>query len=111
MPVRMVSDEDSQFEFEKTLLLRFLGDRLYAARFQNGLTQQDLANLLGIQQARYAEFELGMRDFRISFLIKLATVFKNSLSDWLPSAEEFEDWAWRMGHPKVKRRGPGMLKN
>ncbi|MBQ8792083.1 MAG: helix-turn-helix transcriptional regulator [Clostridia bacterium] len=50
-------------------------------RKNKGLTQQDLANELGISRMKYNHYELGNSEPNISMLIKLADLYKVTLDE------------------------------
>jgi transcriptional regulator with XRE-family HTH domain len=47
------------------------GDRLRAARRQAGLTQEQLAQRAGLDRSAYSELERGLRDARLSTLLRI----------------------------------------
>lgn len=49
------------------------GVRLRAAREKAGLTQEDLAERAGIDRPAYSEIERGLRDARLSTLLRIET--------------------------------------
>jgi DNA-binding XRE family transcriptional regulator len=54
---------------------------LKALRAKNGLTQTDIANVVGISTAAFNQKENGIRDFTISECRKICTYFKLSPED------------------------------
>lgn len=56
-----------------------LRENLKRFRILNGLTQQQVADLLGIERTAYASYELGRTGMSISNLCKLAKYFGVSL--------------------------------
>jgi transcriptional regulator with XRE-family HTH domain len=57
-------------------------NRLKAARKQASLTQQEVANRLGLTKQAYLMYEYGKRDMKVSMLAELAKIFGCS-ADWL----------------------------
>lgn len=58
-------------------------DRIKIARINKGLSQQTMADILGISQPGYQQIESGIKpDMKISTLIKLCNILDVS-SDWL----------------------------
>ena len=53
--------------------------RLRNLREDNDLYQKDIANLLGISQQYYSEYENGKRPIPVIYLIKLAKFYNVSL--------------------------------
>jgi transcriptional regulator with XRE-family HTH domain len=62
--------------------------RLRARRVELGLTQVDVAEMLGIKQPSYAKFETGIYEPRLRTLYRLATVLDVSVYDLLPPSCE-----------------------
>lgn len=58
-----------------------LQEKLVKIRKENGVTQSDLAKLLGISKNSYSSKEQGKTDFKISEMFKIANHFKKSISD------------------------------
>jgi transcriptional regulator with XRE-family HTH domain len=50
------------------------GERLRAARREAGLTQEQLAERAGIDRAAVSEIERGLRDARLSTLLRIESV-------------------------------------
>ncbi len=62
-----------------------LRENLKRFRILNGLTQQQVADLLGIERTAYASYELGRTGMSISNLCKLAKYFGVSLDEMVYS--------------------------
>lgn len=58
------------------------GERLKTARKAKGLTQTELAMLLGITQKSYQRMETGVHDLKMSTIYQLCKVL-NISADWL----------------------------
>ena len=52
--------------------------RLRDLREDHDLTQQKVADFLGIQQVQYSRYERGLRDLPTDLLIRLAKFYKTS---------------------------------
>lgn len=52
---------------------------LIACRKARGLTQQEIANAIGISQQTYAQYETGARNPRPKIALKISKVFKVDL--------------------------------
>ena len=72
--------------------------RLRELRFRYGLTQNELAEIIGIKRNTYSDWENGKTEPSFENLIKLADLFEVSL-DWLFGREQM----------KVKKRSPAQL--
>lgn len=59
-----------------------LGARLLHLRQASGLTQQQMADLLGLTREAYKGYEKGSREPELSILGRMAKVF-NRTTDWL----------------------------
>ena len=64
--------------------------RIKDLREDNDLFQRDIANLLGISQQYYSEYESGKRTITISHLITLAKYYNVSI-DYLVGLSNFKD--------------------
>jgi transcriptional regulator with XRE-family HTH domain len=62
-----------------------LGDRLRTKRWENSLTQEELAHLSGVSQEMIAKIEQGRRQPRLTILARLATALDIPLSELLDS--------------------------
>ena len=74
--------------------------RLRELRFRYGLTQNELAEIIGIKRNTYSDWENGKTEPSFENLIKLADLFEVSL-DCLLGREQM----------KVKKRSPAQLLN
>lgn len=88
---------DERFFFEQ------LGKRIAQARHAAALTQQQVADGLGIPQPQYASYEVGRRRVPVSMLPRLARIFKTTI-DVLVGSDAGAAPAARNGHRT--RRGP-----
>lgn len=55
--------------------------KLYALRKEAGLTQEDLANMLGISRSRYGQKELGKAEFTQDEMFELGKIFDRNIND------------------------------
>jgi len=80
MAISQITDamNDKDVTFFKTL-----GARVAKARKDQGLTQQELADYLGIAQETLAHYEVGRTRFPVSMLPKLADKLNLSLDEML----------------------------
>lgn len=67
--------------------LMIFGDKLKQLRTQNGMTQQQLANLLGVSKSVVSYYELQERIPSPEILVKLAAVF-HVTTDYLLGIEK-----------------------
>jgi transcriptional regulator with XRE-family HTH domain len=74
--MKPISQTDADF-------FRTLGQRIAKARKEAGLTQQQLAESLGISQPMLASYEIGRRRLPASLLPPLAKTLKVSVADLL----------------------------
>lgn len=58
------------------------GERLKTARKNKGMTQTELATILGVTQGSYQRMETGKHDMKMSTIYQLCTALEIS-SDWL----------------------------
>lgn len=75
---------------KKDFLNEYAGNKLKAYRESANLTQQQLADKLGIKQQNIARYELGQRTFKMNIVIMLANFFDKKVSDFFPP-EHFEN--------------------
>ena len=70
-----------------SLIVESLGDRLSLTRVQAGLSQEDLAELVGCTKSTVSDVERGLSDPRASTLFGLADALGVS-AEWLYRGEE-----------------------
>lgn len=73
---------------EETVAYELIGRRIKALREKINLTQESLAESIGLSRASLANYESGKQAIQISVLYRLARVLKAEISDILPSLEE-----------------------
>ena len=72
---------------------RRLGRRLQEARVARGLTQQDLADSLGLARTTITAIEKGARRARPDEIIQMASIFGRSVNDLVGDREPIPDFA------------------
>ena len=68
-----------------------VGKKIKALRKTKGLTQQDLANLLGVQRATVSNYEIGRRSPHLKELQRIAQLLGVSLEYFGVSSNEARD--------------------
>jgi Zn-dependent peptidase ImmA (M78 family)/transcriptional regulator with XRE-family HTH domain len=68
-----------------------IGNRLRSARDRAGLTQQDVADHLGIQRTAVTLMESGQRQVSTTELARLAELYRRSIAELLEPGERFEE--------------------
>lgn len=63
-------------------------DRLKEIREDKDLKQSEIANVLGIKQQQYSEYEIGKRLIPINYLSKLADFYDTSIDYLLQRTDE-----------------------
>lgn len=58
-----------------------LGERIYSLRVTKGITQEQVAEYLGISRQKYARIEKGINDITLEILAKIAKLFEVEISD------------------------------
>ena len=66
-------------------LKRKIGARLRQAREDKGLTQEEVADLLGLTDVGYGAYERGQRLIPVDFLVKLTGILDRSVNYFLDS--------------------------
>jgi transcriptional regulator with XRE-family HTH domain len=69
---------------EDTATLVYFGQRVRALREERGLSQENLAHLVGMAQARLPAIEAGRRDVRLTTIRRFAQALGVTLSELLP---------------------------
>lgn len=88
-PVAITSPDEQQF-------LKALGARIAQARKEAGLSQQSVADTLGVAQQSYAHYEVGRVRMPIALLPQIAQLFGVSTDELLGTR----------GTDKAGKRGP-----
>jgi len=53
-----------------------LGNRMYNARMDKGMSQKEVGESLGMTQPAYSRYESGQRDATLKMLIQLSEIFE-----------------------------------
>ncbi|MBE7021920.1 MAG: helix-turn-helix transcriptional regulator [Ruminococcaceae bacterium] len=69
--------------------MKCYNDKIRDLREAQKLTQQQVADVLGIRQQVYSKYELGVRSLPLEHLIKLCKFYKAS-ADWILGLTEEE---------------------
>jgi DNA-binding XRE family transcriptional regulator len=72
LSAELASDPEFAAEWERLSLARLVAARLVGFRFDNGLSQRALAQLLGVSQPRVVELESGEKNPQVETLVKIA---------------------------------------
>ncbi|CCZ34594.1 hTH-type transcriptional regulator AnsR family protein [Firmicutes bacterium CAG:646] len=64
------------------------GKRLRSARLNSSLTQQQVADMLGVTVNSYQKYEQAMRSPSLETLVKLSDIF-NVPTDWILGRDDF----------------------
>jgi len=67
--------------------MEYYNDKIRDLREERKMTQQQVAEVLGIRQQVYSKYELGVRSLPIEHLIKLCKFYKAS-ADWILGLSE-----------------------
>ena len=89
---------------DERLYFQGLGGRIADARKARGLTQQALADSLGISQPQLASYEIGRRRVPVSMLPRLAKLLDTPIETLIGEGEH--DTATPPATPRRTRRGP-----
>ena len=54
-------------------------ERIRSLRLENNLTQKELANYLNVKQNTYSQYEIGILNYPLDILIKLAIYYDTSI--------------------------------
>lgn len=101
--------ESGQLEYETAIFLKWIAGAIRQERARFGITQAQLAKTLCIPRCRLSHLENGSVDFRISTLLRIATVLGGELAYWVPTREDLRRAARYYGGWAVERRGLGVL--
>ncbi len=70
--------------------MKHYNDRIRDLREQKKLTQQQIAEVLGIRQQVYSKYELGVRSLPLEHLMKLCKYYGAS-ADWILGLTDKEE--------------------
>ncbi len=76
---------------------RILGERIKALRCGKHLTQEQVADLVGISRQKYARIENGTNNITLEILSKIAGIFEVSVADITRVLDETPVIAYRNG--------------
>ena len=65
--------------------MKKLGERLKKERVKMGATQNQIADLLGIERSRYAKYECGASDPPTDILYKISLVYRVTADELIKS--------------------------
>lgn len=84
-----------------------LGNRIRASRRIRGISQEEVAEALGITVSRLRDFEYGRRVMTVDLLVRLAQVLDVS-TDFLTTGRQSGSLfcSWRLRSPSAVRRWP-----
>lgn len=71
-------------------LQRYVGEKIKEFRLKRGMSQEELADLLGTTKQTVSRYETGERKANQDILFKLSEIFKVSIDDFFPSKKENE---------------------
>ena len=66
---------------------QFAAKKLKELRIKKRITQEELAESLGITQQQVERYENGKRNFKLKLIFELAAYFKISINDFFPPTE------------------------
>lgn len=86
------------------LYMKNLGNKIHEKRKEKGMSQEELANILGITKASISKYELGIREPSFSQMIKIANAMSIAPLSWVkeilpaPAVDAIPmDYAWISG--------------
>jgi transcriptional regulator with XRE-family HTH domain len=72
-------------------LVSYIGKKFKKAREECNLTQQEVADRLGIGKEGYGHYERNIRTPSIETLLRLSEIFEKPITYFLPNIEEIDD--------------------
>jgi repressor LexA len=69
-------------------LQRYVGEKIKEFRLKRGMSQEELADLLGTTKQTVSRYETGERKANQDILFKLSEIFNVSIDDFFPSKKE-----------------------
>lgn len=78
-----------------------LGSRIKALRNAGNLTQEQIADKIGVSRQRYARIENGSNNINLDILAKIAGVLNVSVADITRVLDETSDIAYRAGEKNI----------
>ena len=71
---------------------KLIGSRIKSLQKENKMSQEELANKLGISRSYFSKIENGQRDLSIEIMQKLCKVFNMSMDEFLETIEEKDNY-------------------
>ena len=87
MPMHMFHDALVSFAERRVIYMKY-SERMRNLREDNDLSQKQIANMLGIAQTTYSQYELEKRPMPIEYLIALCKYYKVSADYMLGLSEK-----------------------
>lgn len=81
-----------------------LGNRIRSIRNAKNLTQEQVAERIGVSRQKYARIENGMNSITLDILSKIANVFKINVGDITKVLDETPEVAYRSGEDMASSR-------
>ena len=76
---------------------KLLGNRIRELRNAKGLTQEEIAEQIGVSRQKYARIENGVNDITLNILSKIAKVLEITVGDITRVLDEKPSVAYRLG--------------
>ena len=76
---------------------KLLGSRIKALRSANNLTQEEVADQIGISRQKYARIENGINNITLDILSKIAKVLDVTVGDITKVLDEVPEVEYRVG--------------
>ncbi len=74
-----------------------LGNKLRALREESGMTQEQVAEILGMSRQKYARIEKGVNDITLEILVRVAELYQIEVADITKVLESKRPEPHRMG--------------
>ena len=85
-----LTNDKGSINFVKGFDLSILGNNMKEIRLKNNLTQDAMANILGVSQACIVRYEKGLICISVSILYKFSKKFKVSINEVCGKSKERE---------------------
>ncbi|MEW6055720.1 MAG: helix-turn-helix transcriptional regulator [Bdellovibrionota bacterium] len=109
--LQRINRRSTRAEYELGLVLNYFGEALKHCRAKMGLTQTEMSELLDMPICHISRLEKGSLDFRLSTLLRIATLMGICLPKRLLGTQELKIESRRVGGWALGRKGRGVLKN
>ena len=73
-------------------------ERIRNLRIDADLTQETVAQILGVKQNTYSQYEIGVSRYPIEVLVKLATYYNTSIDYLVGLTDEMKPYAHKRTH-------------